>query len=553
MQTVALAKAFLARFFDNEITAGSGDLRSSFFWLVAFLAPIGILIPVSGLILFHGSPELLRVVSLPDKVLYLGISIVAIGGLAVLTWSGLLVDRRDALVLGTLPVSLTVIVRAKLLAITAYVGLVALGMHAGASLAFGLILGYTNPLTFVALGIVAHFLASSFASAFILFTVSAVQSVLLATVGPKLFARLSPVLQTIVTAFVVGTLLTLPSVSRTIVDAVNATDGRHSWVFALPAVWFLGIYEWMLGTKYPLMDQMAARAVIALAVVIGTTALSYPLACRRQFRMAIEGAPKAGGRRMVGRIAEWVPRATTRRAASRASIQLVLATFGRITTHRLVLALSLGAVAAFVIPACVGLVRSASLPALPPVAVLAAPLVAMAFSLIGIRIAASLPAEIKATWMASLAGPPDWQLRMGLRRTMHVLGVLPWMVCFVPIAWWLWGASIALTSAAIGVGMSAVLTEVLLWGFTGMPCSQPWRPERVNLRKWWPLFLGAFLLISQGLPRITLLVCGSPVAGSIVVAVFLVSALVVRVTGRRERAEETYETEVPEIQVLNLS
>ena len=50
-------ESVLARFFDNEITAGSGDLRSSFFWLMAFLAPIGILIPISGLIRFDGSPE----------------------------------------------------------------------------------------------------------------------------------------------------------------------------------------------------------------------------------------------------------------------------------------------------------------------------------------------------------------------------------------------------------------------------------------------------------------------------------------------------------------
>ena len=219
--------------FDNEITAGSGDLRSSFFWLMAFLAPIGILIPVSGLILFHGSTDLLRVISLPDKVLYLGISIVAIGRVAVLTWSGLVVDRRDALVLGTLPVALTVIVRAKLAALAAYIGLIVLGMHAGASLSFGFILGHTNPLWFVGLGIAAHFIASSFASAFIFFTVTATQSVLLATLGPRAFARLSPVpIQTALTAFVVGTLLTLPSVSRAIVGAVSADDGAGSWVFA---------------------------------------------------------------------------------------------------------------------------------------------------------------------------------------------------------------------------------------------------------------------------------------------------------------------------------
>ena len=199
-------------------------------------------------------------------------------------------------------------------------------------------------------------------------------------------------------------------------------------------------------------------------------------------------------------------------------MQLVFATFGRITTHRLVLALSLGAIGAVVFPAFVSLVRSSPLPAVPPVAILAAPLVAMAFSLVGIRTAASLPAEIKATWMASLIGASDWQLRSGLRRTMHVLGVLPSMTVFLPLSWWLWGGPLAVTHAAVGLGMSAVLTEVLLWRLRP-GCRVPSRgaPNASTRRKWWPLYLAAFLAISQGLPRITLLVHESRMAAAIVV------------------------------------
>ena len=193
------------------------------------------------------------------------------------------------------------------------------------------------------------------------------------------------------------------------------------------------------------------------------------------------------------------------------------------------------------------------LPSVPPVAVLAAPLIGITFSLVGIRTAASLPAEIKATWMAALAGAPDWQLRTGLRRTMHVLGVVPSLTVFVPLSWWLWGAPIAITHAAVALGMSAVLTEALLWGFRGMPCSQPWRPERVNARKWWPLYLGAFLFISQALPRITLLVHESRLATAIVLLVLLASALVIRVIGRRQPGPEDLYEDDPQTQLLNLS
>jgi hypothetical protein len=44
-QDRALIRLFVARFFENDFTGGGGDLRSSFFWLIAFLAPIGLLLP----------------------------------------------------------------------------------------------------------------------------------------------------------------------------------------------------------------------------------------------------------------------------------------------------------------------------------------------------------------------------------------------------------------------------------------------------------------------------------------------------------------------------
>ena len=45
-QADALARAFFARFFESEITAGADDLKQTFFWLLAALAMPGIMIPV---------------------------------------------------------------------------------------------------------------------------------------------------------------------------------------------------------------------------------------------------------------------------------------------------------------------------------------------------------------------------------------------------------------------------------------------------------------------------------------------------------------------------
>ena len=48
-QVGALARAFLARFFDNDLTAGSTDLKHSFLWLIAAAAMPGLAMPNSNM------------------------------------------------------------------------------------------------------------------------------------------------------------------------------------------------------------------------------------------------------------------------------------------------------------------------------------------------------------------------------------------------------------------------------------------------------------------------------------------------------------------------
>src|ERR1051326_650010 len=109
---LALVRAFLARFFENEITAGAHDLKAALFWLIALLAIPGAVAPaLIGLASLPGPPgppdpnlwgwamiaryegvEVLRVLSRADKTLYLGFAMMAAGVLSAITWSSLLVD-----------------------------------------------------------------------------------------------------------------------------------------------------------------------------------------------------------------------------------------------------------------------------------------------------------------------------------------------------------------------------------------------------------------------------------------------------------------------------
>ena len=83
-QVAALARTFLVRFFESEITTGTDDLKQFFFWLLAALAIPGLFIPWimafewQLLALIDGS-EAVRIASRAEKTFYLGFATIASG------------------------------------------------------------------------------------------------------------------------------------------------------------------------------------------------------------------------------------------------------------------------------------------------------------------------------------------------------------------------------------------------------------------------------------------------------------------------------------------
>ena len=273
----ALARAFLERFFENEITAGFDDLKGAFFWMVAALIVPGLFIPWmmsfdwQFIATFKGAAAL-REAAQAEKVFYLGFAMVASGLLTTIVWSSLLPDRRDTLILGALPVRSSTIVGAKLVALAAYILLVSVSMHAISAIVFGLMLAANASMGFAVRGILAHFVAASAASASVALVVAAAQGVALAVAGPRLFRRLSPVLHGCLVALVAVALASLPIITFSIVHTLRGSGSRmRPWILGTPAVWFLGLYEWLLGTSNPVLLGLARNAGLTLLVALAVT------------------------------------------------------------------------------------------------------------------------------------------------------------------------------------------------------------------------------------------------------------------------------------------
>ena len=555
-----LTRTFFVRFFENDLTGGTSDLRSSFFWMIAFFGTPGALIPVimsvnwEGAVIVGGT-ELLRVVSRADKVLYLGLAMISSGLISAGVWSSVLLDRRDSLVLGTLPLTGARIVRAKLTALAIYVALMAFGIHTASALTYGFILSTHNTFAFLLTGIAAHMTAACAAAAFVMFGVAAFQGLFFAALGPRWFFVVSTWLQSLVMAVAIVGLLALPTISGSTVDTLagSGPDVRP-WILYTPPLWFLGIYESVLGTSDENLHTLATIAVAALGSVCLVTFVSYPMAYRRLVATVVE-LPKMSGRQgWAARAVEAVVVAASRRGATRAASQFYTTAIRRSATHRLAMAVTVGVTAAVMAPTILEWApRFATMPPSAPVSLLGLPLQAMFLLLVGLRVSASLPADLPSRWMLDSIGASPTKLRSGLWRSMFVAAVVPVALAVFVIYGRIWGMGVSPIHALLCVTVGATLVEMLLWGFDGMPCAKPWRPEHANLRKWWPAYLGLFALVGVGVPAIERM-CFDEDTGFVALFATIVGVgLVLRVTHLRRRIipDENVD-EPPAVQILNL-
>jgi hypothetical protein len=556
-QARAMTRAFLARFFENEITTGTDDLKTSFFWLLSVLAVPGTFMPMMmsftwQLVALVKGPEALRVMTRADKGLYIGFVMVATAAVTAIAWKSLLSDRRDALVLGVLPVRPVTIVGARLAAIGVYMVAIGVGMNALASISFGVCLSAHNTFGFLLRGIAAHFVASVSASMCVFLWVTGAQGLVLAGLGPRVFARIAPVLQIALVGLIAAGFLALPIIAGSVVDTLaNQGKNLRPWIFETPPLWFLGVYERVLGTNDPVLLRLSRNAVIALVTGAAATFVSYPLAYRRLLTAVVEQGGGATRHPAVRTLSALLTRATGRPSHVRAVSQFFLATIGRVEANRFVIAAAVGLVIAWVMPSWMSMATSR--PQAPRITLLSLSYSAMVFLVLGVAIAASLPADQKGAWMFEVTPPSRGHARAAMERTMFLFGVLPPLLVFVPLYGVLWGAPFAATHGVFMLLMGSLVIQFALRRSDGMPCAQPWDPQSLDLGRWWGGYVIGFIVYTTKVPEVELALYGQPVGVAIFAAAVLAVSLALRIRSLRRPVDEADKSAFAPGDVLSLN
>ncbi len=342
---------------------------------------------------------------------------------------------------------------------------------------------------------VAYWAIMLLAGAFVYCAVLALQGIAAQLLPRRLFLRASSFLQlaafcTIVCVYCLQPMVATP---QALVEATGR--GLLAWS---PSYWFLGLWQWLNGS--PALAVLARRAWIGLCTALATTTIAYALSYFRTLRKIVEEPDIVP----AARRGTWLPRFGG--ALETALVHFSVRTLMRSRLHRILVAFYLGVGFAIAI----ALVKApqpappADAPAADPwsqvtVPMLAAGIAMMGLAVVGIRVAFSIPLDLRANWIFRVTGARSVpECLSGARRSLLLLSATPvWIVAAVfAFRQWPWLA--AAGHLAILAALGLILAELCLHGFHKIPFTCSYLPgkSQANLAILGAVFLLWFVILS---------------------------------------------------------
>ena len=524
-----LWRSFFAQFFSSETVTSDMRLRQGVIWVMAFLVAPGLSIAfrfgTHYQFALHFAPERADGLLLMMMILFVSYSAVAIGLIAVFVWDALSFERRDAMVLGVLPIAGSTVVMAKLAALAALLGAAHAVVNAPTALIFAFAVSGNIPGLAIVRQILAHMLVTGMAGLSIFAALMTARGVL-GLLSARLAAAAAAPFQFAFVAAMLCVMVLAVGSARTL--AVPAD--QVGWI---PSFWYVGLFEALVGSPRPVYVSLGGRAVwttVALAAsALTVTLAAFPLQFQRALAPEANPAAAGGSARLLRGVA-WLGGA--RRPLARAVSDFVLVTLARNRSAQTIAAIN-AAIAAPII--AVGLWRAGSIDAMavPRLAVLWIPMAVVYWLAVGLRASFYVPSELPASWAFAVNAPADSsQYRTGVRASI-LAALLPAgllsTAALVPLVGW----RIAALHGVLVLMLTATLAEIVLITIGHIPFTRAYPPGHARLRtRWWIYPVGflafAFLPVRGELMVLQGRILWSDLYGWIAVPALIVAAISIR-------------------------
>jgi hypothetical protein len=502
-RTRLLARTCFTRMFETEVFSSSVSASTAMMWSLAALATPGVMFSGSQYYFYaHArtfTPDVQDRILFVSQVFHVDFAMAIAAVVSMLVWTSIAPDRRDALVLGPLPVANGEQARARLLALLVFFALFAAAVSIPTAVAFTFVTVGDASVTEVFWRIVGHASATLLGAAFVFFVVVTVQLLLAAAQGPRAIAVATWPLQA---AAVLAMVAAISMTSRLADALLDASGAANVWVMWNPAAWFVGVYRSIAGDAREIFSALAMRAVSVTAALVALTVAAYPLAYGRCVNNAIaaEGQRAAWWSGLASRLWLRVMSPLLRTPLERGLAAFIVATLSRSHTHRFLIGSYMGASLLFALPLS-GRLLSPATTATEYYAWFSVPLGLICWAAAAMRVAMMLPVEPASNWLFKLTEPVDKARVLSTVATvMNGAVVLPVAVLFACGAALAGDAWLAAMVLAVVITTGGTLTETLTLTLRTVPGACTYRPGQLRLRLLWPVYLTIWLTIAYAQP-----------------------------------------------------
>jgi hypothetical protein len=569
---VDLTQHFFKRFFDSELISKDAEVHLGVLHILALLAVPAIFYTfyqgnTYDFIYWNFSQRVYDAVCTIDQCRYVMFSMITIGVVTVVEWDRLFPDGRDYAILMPLPLKLKTIFSAKIAALALFLGLFVLAV-AGFPTVFYPMIEASNtpqqgPFSHLLWLIVVHGIVVLSGCLFMFLFFVALQGVLINLLSYVQFRRVSLYVQGLATIFLVCQFFLIPMIPQ----LLPAWERTHNpLLYALPPMWFLGLYRTLVGAHNALFLSLARISIIAFVTSATVAVITYLACYRRHAQMAFESAEERRPSRFgIGRLLTWLlDRLWLKDGRERATFYFVLKTLDRNSKHRLYF---VGYVAVGVAFALLGIMEMMAhsahgdllaSAALPNEALLSIPLIVSFFTLVGMRAAFGFPSELDANWIFQITDENNGkECLSGVRKAMIALAIIPLFALVLVVYSVLWGLVVSLLMSLFGILLALILVEILLYSYHKIPFTCSHLPGKLNLPLTGALYWLVFAFYAYSMASLEVWMFHAPVAWIVVLAIEIIVLNRIMVGRKRSLADgpgvEYEDKPVPAVQTLDLN
>ncbi len=477
-----LYRQFLLRVVDLEALSIEADIPS-FLGQFAGILILVTLFQAIGTLLYPPPPTL----AWHTEQSAISNMMLVVGLISVLTWDNTFPDRRDAMVLGPLPVKPRMILLAKIAASAALLGLAVVCLNFASSVAWSLVFAASRGIMAFLRFLTAYWFTVGAASTFLYCSVLALQGLTAFLLPRRLFLRLSVVLQLAAFGLFPSVYFLAPSIEST---AGLAAIRNQPLFAASPVVWFFALFNQCNGTLPDDALWLAHRAWIGLGCAVFGAITSLFVCYLHTMRKTVEEPDLVP----AGRGFHFTPHLGS--SLQTAVLLFILRSLRRSRQHRVILAFFLAIVAACALSLVHQAPRIGSTTQISTDFAIMTILM-MVFAVLGFRAVFPLPISLTANWVLRITQlRPSEDYIAAVRRSLFVLAVVPVWV------------TVALLSLpyrplfetgghlAILLLLGSILADLALIGFHKIPFTCSHFPGKSNFQfLFWGAFAGVMLMV----------------------------------------------------------